>query len=128
MAKAARRRLPVEWEAPPRNEGELIDLAARLEDLARAQDEARETLCDDEANYAVAFEQLFAGSSAGLVGHEAQGSFGAMPARSSMIIVMKLSGSWKPRAADRIRPMAALFDSEMPFVSFHSIVASMDAR
>jgi hypothetical protein len=44
-----------------------------------------------------------------------------------MIIVMKLSGSWKPRAAERMRPMAALFDSEIPLVSFHSIVASMDA-
>jgi retron-type reverse transcriptase len=74
-----------------------------------------------------AIEEIF-GSSAGLVGHEAQGSFGAMPARSSMIMVMKLSGSWKPRAAERIRPMAALFDSEMPLVSFHSIVASMEVR
>ena len=70
----------------------------------------------------------YPGSSAGLVGHEAQGSFGPMPARSSMVMVMKLSGSWKPRAAERIRPMAALFDSEMPLVSFHSIVASMDVR
>ena len=31
-----------------------------------------------------------------------------MPARVSMIIVMKLSGSWKPRAAERIRPTAAV--------------------
>lgn len=27
-----------------------------------------------------------------------------------------------------MRPMAALLDSEMPFVSFHSMVASMEAR
>jgi hypothetical protein len=39
-----------------------------------------------------------------------------------MIIVMKLSGSWNPRAADRIRSVAALFDSEIPFVNFHSRV------
>jgi hypothetical protein len=37
--------------------------------------------------------------------------------------MMKLSGSWKPRAADPIRPMAALFDSEIPFINFHSRVA-----
>ena len=43
-------------------------------------------------------------------------------------MVMKLSGSWKPRAADRILPIAALFDSEIPLVSFHSIVASMESR
>jgi hypothetical protein len=45
-----------------------------------------------------------------------------------MIMVMKLSGSWNPRAADRIRPMARLFDSAIPFVSFHSRVASMEDR
>jgi hypothetical protein len=60
MAKAAGRHLPVKRETPPRNGGELLELAARLENLARAQDEARETLGDDEANYAVAFKQLFA--------------------------------------------------------------------
>ncbi len=43
-----------------------------------------------------------------------------MPARLSMIMKMKLSGSWKPRAAERILPMAALFDSEIPLVNFHS--------
>jgi hypothetical protein len=31
-----------------------------------------------------------------------------------MIMAMKLSGWWKPRAAERIRPTAALFDVEMP--------------
>jgi len=51
-----------------------------------------------------------------------------MPALCSMIIVMKFSGSWKPRAADRIRPMAAMLDSEMPFVNYYSSVASMEAR
>ena len=60
MAKAAARRLPAAREAPPRNDGELMDLAARLEDLARAQEEARGTVGDDEADYAAAFEQLFA--------------------------------------------------------------------
>jgi uncharacterized protein YhdP len=60
MAKAARRRLPVEWEAPPRNEGELLELAARLENLARAQDEARDALGTGESNAAVACGRLFA--------------------------------------------------------------------
>jgi hypothetical protein len=41
-----------------------------------------------------------------------------------MIMVMKLSRSWKPQTAERMRPMAALFDSEMPLVSLHSMVAS----
>ena len=58
MAKAARRRLPVEWEAPPRNEGEMLELAARLENLARAQDETRDALGDGGS--AVACGRLFA--------------------------------------------------------------------
>jgi hypothetical protein len=49
-----------------------------------------------------------------------------MPARLSTIIVMRLLGSGKPCTAERIRLMAALFDSEMPFVSFHSMVAAME--
>ncbi len=70
------------------------------------------------------------GTTDGFVGHGvvAQGRLGAMPARSSMIMVMKAWGSWKPRALARMRPMAALFDSAIPLVSFHSMVASIDAR
>ena len=70
------------------------------------------------------------GSSAGFVGQEAwfQGRSGASPDRSSMIMVMKAWGSWKPRAAERMRPMAALLDSEIPLLSFHSMAASSDAR
>jgi len=48
-----------------------------------------------------------------------------MPARSS---VRQLSGSWKPRGVERMRPMAALLDSEILLVSLYSSVASMDAR
>ncbi len=59
-AKAAGRHLPVEREAPPRNDGELVDLAARLENLARAQDEARDALADGELDDAAAYGQLFA--------------------------------------------------------------------
>ena len=51
-----------------------------------------------------------------------------MPARSSMIMVMKAWGSWKPRALVRMRPMAALLDSAIPLVSFHSMVASIEGR
>ena len=43
-------------------------------------------------------------------------------------MVMKLSGYRNPRATDRIRAMAALLDSAIPFVNFHSRVASMEAR
>lgn len=60
MAKAAGRRLPGERAAPSRKEGELMELAARLESLARAQDEVRDVLRDAESNEAVAFERLFA--------------------------------------------------------------------
>jgi len=60
MAKAAGRHLPVEWQVPPRNEGELMDLAARLEGLALAQDEARDALGDGEPDDAVAYGRLFA--------------------------------------------------------------------
>jgi hypothetical protein len=51
-----------------------------------------------------------------------------MPARSSVIAAMKLSGSWNPWAADRIRPTTPLLDSEIPLVSFYPKVASMDSR
>jgi len=60
MAKAAGRHLPIEREAPPRNEGELMELAGRLESLAQAQDEARDALGDGEPNDAVACGRLFA--------------------------------------------------------------------
>ena len=60
MAKAAGRHLPVERQVPPRNEGELMDLAARLESLALAQDEARDALGDGEPDDAVACGRLFA--------------------------------------------------------------------
>lgn len=46
--------------------------------------------------------------------------------RSSMIMVMNACGSWDPRAAVRCRPIAALLDSAMPLVSFHSMVASIE--
>jgi len=45
-----------------------------------------------------------------------------------MIMVMNDLGSWKPRALVRIRPMEALLDSAIPFVSRHSMVASIDSR
>lgn len=51
-----------------------------------------------------------------------------MPARSSMIMVMKALGLWKPRALARMRPMLALLDSAIPLVSRHSMVASIEAR
>jgi hypothetical protein len=38
-------------------------------------------------------------------------------------MAMKLSASWNPRALVRIRPIDALFDSAIPLVSFHSMVA-----
>ncbi len=61
-------------------------------------------------------------------GQDAQGRSGARPARSSMIIVMNALGSWKPRALARMRPMAALFDSAIPLVKRHSMVASIEVR
>ena len=51
-----------------------------------------------------------------------------MPAQSSMIMVMKASGLWKPRALVRMRPIDALFDSAMPLVRRHSMVASIEVR
>lgn len=60
MAKTAGRHLPVERQVPPRNEGELMDLAARLESLALAQDEARDALGEGEPDDAVACGRLFA--------------------------------------------------------------------
>ena len=60
MAKAAGRHLPVERLVPPRKQGELMDLAARLESLALAHDEACGALGDGEPNDAVACGWLFA--------------------------------------------------------------------
>ena len=73
---------------------------------------------------------LLLGTTAPLVGHEAvdHGRLGASPARSNMIMVMKFVGSWKPRALVRSRPIEALFDSAMPLVRRHSMVASMESR
>jgi hypothetical protein len=45
-----------------------------------------------------------------------------------MIMVMNAWGSWKPLAAERFRPIAALLDSLMPLLSFHSMAASRDGR
>ncbi len=59
MARAAGRPVPAVQEEVAPNDAELRELAARLEDLARAQQAARSAVADDEANYAVAFEQLF---------------------------------------------------------------------
>ena len=59
MAKAAGRPAPAVQEKAAWDDAELREFAARLEDLARAQDEARSAVGDDEANYTVAFEQLF---------------------------------------------------------------------
>lgn len=59
MAKPAGRLVQTMQEKAARDDVELRDLAARLEDLARAQEEARGTVGDDEADYAAAFEQLF---------------------------------------------------------------------
>ncbi len=60
MAKAAGRPVAAVQEEAAPNDAQLRELAARLEDLARAQEEARGTVGDDEADYAAAFEQLFA--------------------------------------------------------------------
>ncbi len=60
MAKAAGRPVPAVQENTARDDAELKELVARLEDLARAQEEARSAVGDDEPDYAAAFEQLFA--------------------------------------------------------------------
>ena len=49
--------------------------------------------CSRKCDRPASRRQRIKGSSAGFVGQLAQGSDGAMPALSSMIIVMKLSGS-----------------------------------
>ena len=51
-----------------------------------------------------------------------------MPARSSMIMVMNAFAVRNPRALLRSRPIWALLDSAIPFVSLYSIVASIEAR
>ena len=43
-------------------------------------------------------------------------------------MAMKLSGLWNPRALVRIRPIDALFDSAIPFVSRYSMEASIEVR
>ncbi len=59
MAKATGLPVRAVQEKAAWDDVELRELAARLEDLARAQDEARSAVGDDEASYAAAFEQLF---------------------------------------------------------------------
>jgi hypothetical protein len=60
MAKATGLPVRAVQEKAAWDDVELRELAARLEDLARAQDEARGAVGDDEASHAAAFEQLFA--------------------------------------------------------------------
>lgn len=60
MAKAAGRPVPAVQEKAAWDDAELRELAARLEDLARIQEEDRSAVGDDEANYGIALEQLFA--------------------------------------------------------------------
>jgi len=50
MAKAAGRHVPIERDAPARKDGELVNVAARLDDLARAQEDARGAANASEAN------------------------------------------------------------------------------
>ena len=66
------------------------------------------------------------GASDAAGGHAAvvHDSWGTMPRRSSMIMVMKALGLWKPRALARMRPMLELLDSAITLVSRHSMVAS----
>ncbi len=45
----------------PQDDGELVELATRLSDLARAQEEARWCVGESDPNYAAAFERLFIG-------------------------------------------------------------------
>ncbi len=60
MAKAAGRPFPVASETLSRNDDDdLMELATRLSDLARAQEEARWAVGEDDPNYAAAFERLF---------------------------------------------------------------------
>ena len=42
--------------------------------------------------------------------------------------LMHACGSWNPRTFARMRPTAASFDSAIPFVNRHSIVASVEWR
>jgi hypothetical protein len=61
MAKAAGRSVsvPVEVKPAPQDDGELVEIAARLADLGRAQEEARGAIGENDPNYAAAFERLF---------------------------------------------------------------------
>ena len=59
MAKAAGRSVPVTSASRPRSDGELMELAARLADLAGAQEDARDAVGERDPSYAAAFERLF---------------------------------------------------------------------
>ena len=61
-------------------------------------------------------------------GYGVQGRTGPRPPRSSMIMVMKAAGLWKPLALRRMRPMTELLASAMPLVKPHSMVASIESR
>ncbi len=53
---------------------------------------------------------------------------GLRPPRSSMIMVMKLWGLWKPLALRRMRPITELLASAIPLVNPYSMVASIESR
>ena len=59
MAKAVGRSVPVASESRPWSDSELMELAARLADLAGAQEDARDAVGERDPNYAAAFERLF---------------------------------------------------------------------
>ncbi|MGH9091404.1 MAG: hypothetical protein ACRDZR_08525 [Acidimicrobiales bacterium] len=59
MVKAVGSRVPTARKANPPLPSELMELAVRLESLARAQEEVRSDGGDGEPNYAAAFERLF---------------------------------------------------------------------
>lgn len=59
MAKAVGRPSPVDVKTAPRDHLEIVELAARLVELGRAQEEARDAVGESDPNYAAAFERLF---------------------------------------------------------------------
>ena len=59
MAKAAGRSVPIGGETAVTAGREPTELAAGLDELARAQEDARGAVSVSEPNYAAAFERLF---------------------------------------------------------------------
>jgi hypothetical protein len=59
MAKAVGSHVPAKRESEAAKDDELLELAARLEVLARAQENARGSVDESDPNYAAAFERLF---------------------------------------------------------------------